>query len=30
MMCGTGHAHDHDRFGFLVDSPDQRTLPGAS
>ena len=23
-MCDTGHAHDHDRFGFLVDTPEVR------
>lgn len=25
-MCDTGHAHDHDRFGFLVDAPEIRAL----
>ena len=25
-MCDTGHAHDHDRFGFLVDTPELRHL----
>ncbi|HEY9225991.1 MAG TPA: hypothetical protein VIP11_05050 [Gemmatimonadaceae bacterium] len=25
-MCGTGHAHDHDRFGFLVDTSEIRAL----
>jgi len=25
-MCDTGHAHHHDRFGFLVDTPRVRAL----
>lgn len=25
-MCDHGHAHDHDRFGFLVDTPEVRAL----
>jgi 3-mercaptopropionate dioxygenase len=25
-MCDTGHAHDHDKFGFLVDVPEIRAL----
>ncbi|MDB4888935.1 MAG: hypothetical protein JWL61_790 [Gemmatimonadetes bacterium] len=25
-MCDTGHAHDHGAFGFLVDTPEVRTL----
>jgi len=25
-MCDNGHAHDHDRFGFLVDTPEIRAL----
>lgn len=25
-MCDNGHAHDHDRFGFLVDTPEVRAL----
>src|SRR5256885_6613100 len=25
-MCGTDHAHDHDHFGFLVDTPEVRAL----
>lgn len=25
-MCDTGHAHDHDQFGFLVDTPEVRAL----
>jgi predicted metal-dependent enzyme (double-stranded beta helix superfamily) len=25
-MCGTDHAHDHDHFGFLVDTPEIRAL----
>ena len=25
-MCDTGHAHDHDRFGFLVDAPEVKAL----
>ncbi|MGH7617978.1 MAG: hypothetical protein ACREPM_12175 [Gemmatimonadaceae bacterium] len=25
-MCDTGHAHDHDRFGFIVDTPAVRLL----
>jgi len=25
-MCDTGHAHDHDKFGFLVDAPEIRSL----
>jgi predicted metal-dependent enzyme (double-stranded beta helix superfamily) len=25
-MCDTGHAHHHDRYGFLVDTPEIRAL----
>jgi predicted metal-dependent enzyme (double-stranded beta helix superfamily) len=25
-MCDTGHAHHHDQFGFLVDTPEVRAL----
>lgn len=25
-MCDTGHSHDHDKFGFLVDVPEIREL----
>jgi predicted metal-dependent enzyme (double-stranded beta helix superfamily) len=29
-MCDTGHTHDHDRFGFLVDTPEVRALVAAT
>jgi predicted metal-dependent enzyme (double-stranded beta helix superfamily) len=29
-MCDTGHAHHHDRFGFLVDTPEIRALIDAT
>lgn len=29
-MCDTGHAHGHDQFGFLVDSPEIRALVEAT
>jgi predicted metal-dependent enzyme (double-stranded beta helix superfamily) len=28
-MCDTGHAHHHDRYGFLVDTPEIRALVDA-
>lgn len=29
-MCDNGHAHHHDRFGFLVDTPEVRALVEAT
>ena len=29
-MCDTGHAHGHDQFGFLVDTPEIRALVDAT